>query len=284
MGTSAQQFDIRDSRRPGHFWADNEIVDQHLPEIGVYGFAVYMLLCRYADSDTGQCFPSVGAMAAKLKISQPTVRAALEKLKEVKLITIRHRRKEHDGKVVNLTSIYTILAVKKGQKEEGTKPGLVPSEIEEGVLNEADQGTQSGLVGTKGDLGGVLNQVSSNKTHENKNHESPPPSPSAKRTPDKAVVMMLYSKGFTSSPAITAVAKLGIDCETLEQSIENLRADGWKDNGRIMRRLQDTPPEPGQPYPRLKQAHGPPTAPVIPEDVLTPAQAAAIARARRMTQ
>lgn len=165
MGNQAH---IRDSRQPGHFWADNEIVDEYLPIIGIYGFAVYMLLTKHADSKTGQCDPSVSGLAAKLGISAPTVRAALDKLKDAGLITIKHRRREKDGKLINQTSIYTILAIKKAQNDVPTKPGLVPNEIYQGtkgdlpgVLNQVDQGTKPGLVG-------VLNQVSSNKTHKNK--------------------------------------------------------------------------------------------------------------------
>jgi DNA-binding transcriptional ArsR family regulator len=151
---------VRDNRQPGHFWADNEIVDEYLQALGVYGFAVYMLLARYADSKTGQCDPSIAGMAAKLGISAPTVRAALDRLKDAKLITIRHRHRERDGKVINQTSIYTILAVKKAQTGAPTKPGLVPNDI--------DQGTKGDLPPTKPGLPGVLNQVSTNKTHENK--------------------------------------------------------------------------------------------------------------------
>lgn len=155
------QASVRDSRQPGHFWADNEIADEYLPQIGIYGFAVYMLLARYADSKTGQCDPSVSGLASKLGISAPTVRTALDKLKDTGLITIRHRRREKDGKLINQTSIYTILAIKKAQKDLPTKSDLVPNEVDQ-VLNHVDQGTKPGL-------GGVLNQVSSNKTHKNKN-------------------------------------------------------------------------------------------------------------------
>lgn len=159
---------VRDIRQPGHFWADNEVVEDYLPTIGVYGFAVYMLLAKYADSKTGQCDPSIGGMAKKLGVSAPTVRAALDKLKEAGLITIRHRHKARDDKMINQTSIYTLLAVEKHRNDAPTKPGLVPSDVE-GVLNLVDQGT-------KGDLVGVLNQVSSNNTHKNNTHPTTPSS------------------------------------------------------------------------------------------------------------
>lgn len=296
---------VRDSRQPGHFWADNEIVEQHLPEIGVYGFAVYMLLCKYADSKTGQCDPSVSGMAAKLGVSAPTVRGALDKLKDAKLITIRHRSKEYDGKRLNQTSVYTILAVKKGQRTEGTKPGLVPNDIDQGtkgdlpgVLNQVDQGTKPGL-------GGVLNQVSTNNTHENKTHLTTPTPTTAtsKRdqaggdgdgseknitpaySPDPMYHMLQSFKIGAAKQLVNVFRELrpGLDVETVRQSIENQIADRVN-IGVIVKWLRENPPEPGKPYPRAASRASPPlvtTRPIIPPDVLTPGQLAERSRARR---
>lgn len=181
---------VRDARQPGHFWADNELVDNHLPQIGVFGFAVYMLLARYADNTTGQCEPSIGLMAKQLSVSAPTVRKALETLRDCGLIAIRHRKKERDGKLVNQTSIYTILAVTKSKTGHGTKPDLVPNEI--------DQGTKPGLVPTKPGLVGVLNQVSSNNTGKTlrkdidraprKSADAPRAQEPKERTPHQAIM------------------------------------------------------------------------------------------------
>jgi DNA-binding Lrp family transcriptional regulator len=150
----------RDHREPGHFWADNEIIDNHLEAIGVYGFAVYMLLTRYANFKTGQCDPSVGTIAKKLGISAPTVRKAIEALIQEGLISRDERPRNEDDRKKNDTNIYTLLAVAK----KGTKPALVPNDVDQGVLNDVDQGTQSDLVG-------VLNHVESNNTHGNKTHD-----------------------------------------------------------------------------------------------------------------
>jgi biotin operon repressor len=161
---------VRDSREPGHFWADNEVVDHYLPAIGVYGFAVYMLLTKYADAKTGQCDPSVEGMARKLGISAPTVRKALERLEKSGLITIRHRHREKAGKLINQTSLYTLLAIKKPKDYVPGKSPLVGREVDRPgkgdlvpLVKEVDQGT-------KGDLQGVLKDVSTNNTHENKTH------------------------------------------------------------------------------------------------------------------
>jgi hypothetical protein len=122
-------------------------------------------------------------------------------------------------------------------------------------------------------------------SQESESHEtSPSPIPSGRRAPDRRMVMMLMAKGFKSPKVANEIASMGLDYQTVEESIDNLLADKTSIPA-IIGFLQTNPPEPGQPYPRRRHAQtSAPTAPVIPEDVLTPAQAAAIARARRMTQ
>jgi hypothetical protein len=77
-----------------------------------------------------------------------------------------------------------------------------------------------------------------------------------------------------------------IDAATVRQSIDNLLADGIP-KAVIVNRLKNRPPDPGRPYQRSrttpKLASAPSSKPAIPSDVLTPAQAADIARARRGT-
>ena len=44
---------LRDHRRPGWFWAENEIIDNHLLSIGETAFTIYMVLARYVNNQTG---------------------------------------------------------------------------------------------------------------------------------------------------------------------------------------------------------------------------------------
>ncbi|MCZ7568793.1 MAG: helix-turn-helix domain-containing protein [Ardenticatenaceae bacterium] len=111
---------IRDYREPNHFWADNEIADTYLSQIGIYGFAVYMLLCRYANRQTAQCFPSIPTLADQLGVSEPTVKKALKQLVEAGLIRITRRFEETpEGKKVYKSNLYTLLAVQKKSQETG---------------------------------------------------------------------------------------------------------------------------------------------------------------------
>jgi hypothetical protein len=113
----------RTARAPGHFWADNEVVDAHLPELGIYAFGVYMLLCRFADSRSGRCAPSIATLARRLGIAELTVKKALQTLVAAGLISVERRQIERDGARQHLSHVYTLLAVaKRGRLAEETAP------------------------------------------------------------------------------------------------------------------------------------------------------------------
>ena len=74
---------VRSTRRPGHFWADNELVDVYGPRIGGYGIGVYMVLCRFARNDSGECHVSQSKIAALLGSSKQKFRKAVAELESV---------------------------------------------------------------------------------------------------------------------------------------------------------------------------------------------------------
>lgn len=291
------QAHVRDRRQSGHFWADNEIVDDYLPIIGAYGFAIYMLLCKYADSKTGQCDPSVGGMAKKLQISPPTVKKALTALEECGLIKIEYRPRASKDRKVNDTNVYTLLAVEKRPK--GTQGDWVPKEIGYGVPNVVAQGTQ-------GDWVGVPNHVGTNNTQLNNTQLTTPPTSATQKneppddggggdeiekhlsvpySPDPMYRMLRSFKIGTSSELVKIFRERrpNLDVETVRQSIENQLADKLT-IGAIVKWLREDPPEPGKPYPRARAPSGSvpmPTKPNIPADMLTPAQIAERSKAKR---
>ena len=70
-------FMVRDSRQPGHFWADNEILDVYGPKLGAHGIAVYMAMARRADNSTGECMLSTRRIAEQVWMSKGGVFNAL---------------------------------------------------------------------------------------------------------------------------------------------------------------------------------------------------------------
>src|SRR5438874_7350381 len=77
--------------RPHSFRVDNIIVDEYGEKIGAIGIAIYNALSRYADRQTGICYPCIGTIAKKLKLGRTTVKKYLRILLKYDLIAISSR-------------------------------------------------------------------------------------------------------------------------------------------------------------------------------------------------
>jgi DNA-binding transcriptional regulator YhcF (GntR family) len=106
----------RDTRQPGYYWADNEIIDEYAAKIGPYALAVYHALCRHADKH-GQSFPAIPTLAKNLKMSPRKAHDALKTLQAHGLIEIEERTKESG---VRTSNCYTLIQVKKEKEAEAT--------------------------------------------------------------------------------------------------------------------------------------------------------------------
>jgi hypothetical protein len=107
-----EPFKVRDERKPGHHWADNEVMDLFGKRIGPFGYSVYMYICRYAGNSDGRCYKSQTEIAAAFSISVDTVARAVYRLIEVGLIA----KEDIAGK----PSIYIVLEVPKRTAVSGT--------------------------------------------------------------------------------------------------------------------------------------------------------------------
>lgn len=101
---------VRDIRRAGWFWADNEIIDNHLHVIGETAFTVYMVLVRHANNQTSMTVISMNRIAEKIGKSLSTVKRAINLLKKNGLITVKSGKKQAEKNEVN---IYSICGVKR---------------------------------------------------------------------------------------------------------------------------------------------------------------------------
>jgi hypothetical protein len=77
--------------RPYTYRVDNIIVDDYAEKIGAIGVAIYNVLARYADRQTGICYPCIGTIAKKLKLGRTTVKKYLRILLNHSLIAISSR-------------------------------------------------------------------------------------------------------------------------------------------------------------------------------------------------
>ena len=79
--------------RKSHFFSiDNDIIDAHGKTIGAIGVGLYAALCRFANRQTGECWPAIGRLASLLDLARSTVKVYLRKLEAAGLIEIRERR------------------------------------------------------------------------------------------------------------------------------------------------------------------------------------------------
>jgi helix-turn-helix protein len=87
--------------RPNSFRVDNIIVDEYAEKIGAIGVAIYNVLARHADRQTGICYPSIGLIARKLALGRTTVKKYLRILLNHCLIAISSRLSEEGDPTSN---------------------------------------------------------------------------------------------------------------------------------------------------------------------------------------
>ncbi len=87
--------------RPNTYRIDNIIVDDYAEKIGAIGVAIYTVLTRYADRQTGVCYPCIGTIARKLALGRTTVKKYLRSLLKYDLIAITSRWDEQGDPTSN---------------------------------------------------------------------------------------------------------------------------------------------------------------------------------------
>jgi hypothetical protein len=88
--------------RPNSFRIDNIIVDEYGEKIGAIGVAIYNVLSRHADRQTGICYPSIRLIARKLALGRTTVKKYLRILLNHCLIAISSRLSDEGDPTSNL--------------------------------------------------------------------------------------------------------------------------------------------------------------------------------------
>ena len=83
-------FVVRD-RRPGFLRVDNDLYDRFGAQLGPYGLAVYMALCRYVNQDS-ECWPSYNTIAAGTGMSRRKVIYEIQKMEGLNIIAVERNR------------------------------------------------------------------------------------------------------------------------------------------------------------------------------------------------
>lgn len=121
-----------DRRRRGFFMIDNEIVDDS--KLSHKEMAVYMVLCRHLNQETGSCFPSLSTIGKKVGMSKNTIIKSLNLLIECGYVSKEKRSSEDGGHASNIYYINDI----------STLVQPVNKVVQE--MNEGGSGNEQGLV------------------------------------------------------------------------------------------------------------------------------------------
>jgi DNA-binding transcriptional ArsR family regulator len=126
---------FEDKRKFNYFRVENETIDDE----GLTGYKLltYIVLCRYADNKTGECYPSYNKIAENMGVSRPTVIKYIKQLEDDGIIT-KKKNKNNNQQFYN--NVYYINSFR------GSKADLL------GVVKEFNQGSKADLPPSKGDL------------------------------------------------------------------------------------------------------------------------------------
>lgn len=96
MPRNTDTFVVRD-RRPGYLKVYNDLFDRFGPALGPYGLAAYMALCRHADNETSECFPSYGTIARETGMSRRKAIYEVQRMEQLGIIEVE--RNHHTSNV-----------------------------------------------------------------------------------------------------------------------------------------------------------------------------------------
>ena len=114
---------IKDRRKFSYTRIENSVID-NIEIFDKNDLLCYMVLCRFADNETSECFPSYKTIADKMRVSVKTAINAIKSLESKGIIHIENRKDSKGGDTSNL---YTILNFedKITKKEENKKASSI---------------------------------------------------------------------------------------------------------------------------------------------------------------
>jgi hypothetical protein len=93
---------VRSVRTEHWFFVDNTIIDDYGKDLGAYGIAIYATLCRFANNDRQDCYPSHETLAELTGMSKRQVIRILKQLEELELIRWERQYTESGKQTSNL--------------------------------------------------------------------------------------------------------------------------------------------------------------------------------------
>lgn len=109
---------VLDGRKFNFTIIENEIIDD-IERFDKNDLLCYMVLCRFANNETGECYPSYKTIAEKMRVGVSTAIKAIKSLESKGAIKIHSRKNENGGDTSNL---YVIQNINDENKKASTVP------------------------------------------------------------------------------------------------------------------------------------------------------------------
>ena len=109
---------VLDGRKFDFTLIENDLIDD-IERFDKNDLLCYMVLCRYANNSTGECYPSYKTIAEKMRVGVSTAIKAIKSLESKGVIKIHSRKNENGGDTSNL---YVIQNINDENKKASTVP------------------------------------------------------------------------------------------------------------------------------------------------------------------
>lgn len=186
MGTS--EFQVRDIRKQPFVWYDRAIIEHFGKVVGVYGHAVYSALAMHANSKGQNCYPSYSTIANYYGMSRRQVIREIERLAELKLISIQLQAATNSRGKGRETNIFTLLELPlTGDYQSPVTTSPITSDCESPVLVTTSHPNNMNINNIKGTTVAATQPAAKAKAPELKVVDPWEKPPREKKSPLKAV-------------------------------------------------------------------------------------------------
>ena len=152
-----------DGRKFNFTIIENEIIDD-IERFDKNDLLCYMVLCRFANNETGECYPSYKTIAEKMRVGVSTAIKAIKSLESKGAIKIHSRKNENGGDTSNL---YVIQNINDENKKASTVP---PVKAENKNIKDNNSIHKNKKKYTKNIKGNNGNKVLHNKHNDSVNN------------------------------------------------------------------------------------------------------------------
>ena len=126
---------ILDGREFNFTLIENELIDD-IERFDKNDLLCYMVLCRFANNKSGECFPSYKTIAEKMRVGVSTAMKAIKSLADKGVIEITSRKNEAGGDTSNLYTIQSLKPNKKAPTAGTVEAQNLKKQIDNNIISQ----------------------------------------------------------------------------------------------------------------------------------------------------